>query len=158
MGKNNTKNNRKSSKQSNQSNSHSSYFDEINLTIRIKTAISLDVPTKYFNPPLNVNLTRIHHTHEIYTIENFLNPIECQKFIAWGEQFGFSEFRQPETKEYAHREVDEINIESTAVADAIFSRLLPFLPPEIDGMRPSGMKYGGTTPILFLIYLNRLQK
>lgn len=74
----------------------------------------------------------------LLTITRFLFPYECHAFIRWGESCGFEQCDFPPTKESAHRKQGRLSFEDTDnfISGAIFSRVLAFLPPVIDGAQP----------------------
>lgn len=77
--------------------------------------------------------------HEfMYSIDNFLSENECKSWINYGNQTGFEHSNQPATRYTALRQHDRIQIDSKSTADALFTRLLPSLPPVIDGLVASG--------------------
>lgn len=63
---------------------------------------------------------------------------ECNEWITHAENIGFVEVFQASTSEYAHRENGRIQYDDSIVAKAIFQRLVPLLPPAIDGLSPYG--------------------
>jgi hypothetical protein len=81
-------------------------------------------------------LSRFDLGNNIYTIDNFLLDLECQMWIDFGEATTFEQIAQKQDREYAHRQNGRIQILNDDVADSIFKRLKPFLPPSMDGLRP----------------------
>jgi hypothetical protein len=77
-------------------------------------------------------------TERIITVQPFLSGKECCYFIQHAEEIGFEECEQKKTREYAQRNNGRIQVDDARLAERIFSRLLPVLPTQVDGMAPCG--------------------
>ena len=78
-------------------------------------------------------LSRISLGNNIYIIDTFFLAAECLAWIEYGETSGFEQIEQAADGEYAHRNNGRIQLFNDSVADNIFKRLEPFLPPLMDG-------------------------
>lgn len=67
------------------------------------------------------------------SIESLLSPRECAAWIRYGEDEGFERSFHTQTSEIAHRDNGRITLHSAEVAAAIFARVGPFVPTEMDG-------------------------
>lgn len=78
----------------------------------------------------------------IFTIHHFLRPEECAAFIAESEAIGYDEAvistEQGDRLMKEARNNDRIIHDNPQLAARLFERVLPLLPPEIDGWRPCG--------------------
>jgi hypothetical protein len=90
--------------------------------------------------PANMDVTRIGAG--IFTINNFLHPDECERFIALSEHIGFSEaVISTDDGDQLMKEArnnDRILHDDEVLAAQLFVRALPHLPAAIDGWTPSG--------------------
>lgn len=71
--------------------------------------------------------------NNIYIIDDFFLSLESQSWIDFGEATGFEQISQEADGEFAHRKNGRIQIDNDIVADSIFKRLVPLLPPSMDG-------------------------
>ncbi|CAM9970951.1 unnamed protein product, partial [Hapterophycus canaliculatus] len=69
----------------------------------------------------------------ILSIESLLSPRECAAWIRYGEDEGFERSFHTQTSEIAHRDNGRITLHSAEVAAALFARVGPFVPTEMDG-------------------------
>ena len=67
------------------------------------------------------------------SIDGLLNTRECAAWISYGEKNGFERSFHTQTAEVAHRDNGRITLHNPAVAAAIFARVSPFVPAEMDG-------------------------
>jgi hypothetical protein len=78
----------------------------------------------------------------VFTIRNFLNTEECQRYIALSEQIGFSEAAvatdDGDRVLKDARNNDRILLDQPELADELFAKARPHLPPAIDGWRLCG--------------------
>ena len=78
----------------------------------------------------------------IFTINNFLLPQECEKFIKQSEEIGFSEavISTDDGDQIMKdaRNNDRIIHDNQDLAAELFARALPHLPADIDGWTPCG--------------------
>ena len=90
------------------------------------------------SPSAEMEVTHYEGKSLLLAVTSFLFPHECRAFIRWGESCGFEECDFPSTRETAHRKQGRFSFEDTDsfISGAIFSRVLPFLPPVIDGAQP----------------------
>ena len=90
--------------------------------------------------PSNITVTRVGAG--IFTINDFLLPEECARFIAQSEAIGFSEavISTDDGDQIMKdaRNNDRILYDNKDLAAALFARALPHLPAAIDGWNPSG--------------------
>ena len=61
-----------------------------------------------------------------------LTESETRAWQAWGEAQGYELAKHPQGNGMAHRDCWRLALEDEAIAETIFSRLRPFLPPTID--------------------------
>ena len=87
-----------------------------------------------------MNVTRVGAG--IFTIDGFLLPAECERYIAQSEQIGFSEaVISTDDGDLLLKETrnnDRILHDDKELAATLFARALPLLPATIDGWTPSG--------------------
>ena len=114
------------------------------------------------------------------TAAPIISPAECEAWVRWGESTGFSLEKHAQTSRIAHRDNWRLAVESDAVAQAVFERLMlaRLVPPTLGRLRASGCnpnirlyKYGegqrfgrhvdqsnrvadGATEFTVLLYLN----
>ena len=86
-------------------------------------------------PTLQVILEEEDGMPTMLVASNLLTTRECAAWIAWGEATGFAREAHAQTRFVAHRDNGRLSVQSPAIADAIFERLRPLVPPEIDGGR-----------------------
>lgn len=91
----------------------------------------------YNNKNCSKFLERVSFGHNIYSIDHFLSPFECQKWIEYAEHIGFENVFQREDKEYAYRNNGRIQFNNQDIASSIYNRVLPFL-PEVARMASCG--------------------
>lgn len=79
----------------------------------------------------------------IFTINDFLQPHECEKFIRQSEAIGFSEavISTDDGDQVLKdaRNNDRIIDDNAQLAALLYARALPHLPPDIDGWHPCGL-------------------
>lgn len=63
---------------------------------------------------------------------------ECAAWIQWGNSTGFELQKHAQTSHIAHRDNGRLAIDSDELAAAIFERLRPWVPPEVNGKRAVG--------------------
>ncbi|CAM9795938.1 unnamed protein product, partial [Scytosiphon promiscuus] len=73
------------------------------------------------------------YANTILSIESLLSPRECAAWIRYGEEEGFERSFHTQTSEIAHRDNGRITLHSAEVASALFARVGPFVPTEMDG-------------------------
>lgn len=97
------------------------------------TRISLQSPPEMAVTPVGAG---------IFLIDDFLHPQECQRFIALSEEIGFSEAvistDDGDQVMKDARNNDRILYDDKDLAERLFRRARPHLPPQIDGWTPSG--------------------
>ena len=94
-----------------------------------------------FGAPLEAQVATLADDREgaaVIAARPALTPAEVDAWIAWGERTGFEPQKLARTAWSAHRDNGRLAIESETVAAAIFQRLRPLLPVELDGRRPTG--------------------
>lgn len=73
----------------------------------------------------------------VFTIENFLGPDECARYIALGDDIGYApsevNFATGSRRAEDIRNNDRVIFDNPALAQSLFERARPFLPAEIDG-------------------------
>lgn len=91
--------------------------------------------------PAPISVTRVGAG--IFTINDFLLPHECARFIAQSEEIGFSEAvistDDGDRIMKDARNNDRIIHDNADLAGELFRRALPHLPADIDGWRPCGL-------------------
>lgn len=65
-------------------------------------------------------------------------PEECAAWIEYAEGIGFTDVYHAATSEYAHRDNGRIQYTDTSLAESIYDRIAPLLPPSVDGLSPCG--------------------
>lgn len=92
---------------------------------------------KKFTPStVSMILSKLHD--RIVTVDNFLTDEECYRAIVWGEATGFVEFQQAASRDFAFRFNGRIQQDDSSLATAIYERVLPLLPPTVDGLKAKG--------------------
>ncbi|CAM9912972.1 unnamed protein product, partial [Ascophyllum nodosum] len=71
-------------------------------------------------------------------IDGLLSARECATWISHAEEKGFERSFHAQTAEIAHRDNGRITLHSPAVAAAVFARVGPFVPAEMDGRSAAG--------------------
>lgn len=71
--------------------------------------------------------------HKTNSIDHFLGPRECNAWVNFGEERGFEQSFHKQTSEMAHRDNGRISLHSPEVAAAVFARVSPFVPGEMEG-------------------------
>eukprot|EP00596_Hydrurales_sp_CCMP1899_P004377 CAMPEP_0119051912 /NCGR_PEP_ID=MMETSP1177-20130426/73374_1 /TAXON_ID=2985 /ORGANISM="Ochromonas sp, Strain CCMP1899" /LENGTH=246 /DNA_ID=CAMNT_0007031283 /DNA_START=166 /DNA_END=906 /DNA_ORIENTATION=- len=74
----------------------------------------------------------------MFSLDHFLSPEECRQWISYSDHEGFGQVNLKATKSTAHRDVGEIVRDLPEVSAKIFNKLLPYLPPTLDGKKPVG--------------------
>jgi hypothetical protein len=74
----------------------------------------------------------------MFSLDHFLSPEECRQWISYSDHEGFGQVNLKATKTTAHRDVGEIVRDLPEVSANIFNKLLPYLPPILDGKKPVG--------------------
>lgn len=81
-----------------------------------------------------ISCTRtIRPVFPIHSINGLLSTRECDAWIRYGEEKGFERAFHTQTSEVAHRDNGRLSIHSPEIAAAIFSRVRPFVPTEMNG-------------------------
>lgn len=81
----------------------------------------------------------------VFTIPGFLSPAECASFIESSERRGYAEAgirtEQGELLYKDARNNDRVVFDDASLAQFLFDRARPLLPPEIDGWQLAGFNY-----------------
>lgn len=67
------------------------------------------------------------------SVDGLLSARECAAWINYGEETGFERSFHTQTSEMAHRDNGRITLHGPGVAAAIFARVGPFVPAEMEG-------------------------
>jgi hypothetical protein len=88
--------------------------------------------------PLRVNRL----TPGVFTIENYLSPAECERFVALGDGIGYTpsevNFVGGSRRAEEIRNNDRVIFDDPALATALFERARPLLPSEDEGWQLLG--------------------
>ena len=78
----------------------------------------------------------------VFTIEDFLSPLECAQFIAASEAMGYAEAAiRTDDGDQLYKDVrnnDRIIVDDRELAARLFQRAQPLLPAQLDGWQISG--------------------
>jgi prolyl 4-hydroxylase len=78
----------------------------------------------------------------VFTIENFFSPAECERYIALGDEIGYSasevNFASGSRRAEEIRNNDRVIFDDAALAAALFERARAMLPADISGWTLSG--------------------
>jgi prolyl 4-hydroxylase len=79
----------------------------------------------------------------IFTISNFLSPVECKKYIQLSEEIGYdlAAIQTTEGPKFIEtiRNNDRVIFDNMELADYLFARAKDFLPSEIEGWHIDGL-------------------
>ena len=83
-------------------------------------------------------LEKLNYSPYLFTADNFFRPEECGSWIRYSTSEGFADINSSGNHMYAARNQGRLQIELAETAAAIFHRLLPIIPTEIDGFHAVG--------------------
>ncbi|KAJ1456698.1 hypothetical protein M885DRAFT_517117 [Pelagophyceae sp. CCMP2097] len=69
----------------------------------------------------------------VFACENFLTAGECAELVAWSQAAGFEEVSHAATRNAAFRSCGRIQRQSPELAEGLWRRLAPLLPPDLAG-------------------------
>ena len=92
---------------------------------------------------MNTTITKTPQIEDVFTLENFFSRTECKNHIYFSEVAGYQEatvsLREGARMMKGIRNNDRLIYTDQELADKLFTRILPFLPPDIEGMKPVGL-------------------